>query len=141
MKTLITIILLLITTNLFAPNRQVINVFQFESINPYEALFHAVCLQESSGNDMAINEKEQAYGPAQIRQIRLDDYQRLTGKKYQLKDCLNINVAREIFMYYACRYGHNNLEKIARKWNGSGKATFIYCSKVMKIMQKNYSFS
>jgi len=141
MKTLITMILLFITIELFAPVNHITHLFVFEPVNPYESLFKAVCTQESNCNEMAINEKEQAYGISQIRQIRLDDYYRLTGIKYELKDCLNISISKEIFMYYASRYGHNDLGRIARKWNGSGLMTFIYWNKVQKIMHKNYSYS
>jgi hypothetical protein len=87
-------------------------------------------MEESLGNPNAVNKLEQAYGIAQIRQIRLDDYNMRTGKKYKLKDCFNQRISKEIFMYYAHRYSHHDMSYIARKWNGSGKETYRYWKRV-----------
>lgn len=101
-------------------------------INPYNKLFNAICMVESSMNPMAIKEDEQAYGIAQIRQCRLNEYNRLTGKLYNLTDCFNPKVAREIFMYY-CQ--GRDFQTISRAWNGgergkTKKSTQIYWRKV-----------
>ncbi len=49
-------------------------------ISPLQPLWEAVCVVESSNNYHALNTLEMAYGIAQIRQIRLDDYNQRTGE-------------------------------------------------------------
>ena len=75
-----------------------------------------------------------AYGIAQIRDIRIRDYNERTGKGYTLEDCLDSAISREVFMYYAEKIG--DYEKAAKKWNGSGYMTEIYWEKVKKELNK-----
>lgn len=92
---------------------------------------------ESTNNPYAINEFEGAYGIAQIRQIRLDDYYMRTGKKYTLGDCLDPTVAEEIYMYYANNaVVKDDFCKIARDWNGSGPKTWEYWDKIKAELDK-----
>lgn len=136
---LIALPLLIIASNLFAPSG--VYATDIAEINwlldptrPYEPLWKAVCEVESDNNVYAVNEKEQAYGIAQIRQIRLDHYNQLTGKNVTLTDCFDYNVSREVFMYFALMYDTSEFETIARRWNGSGQMTVVYWGKVKNKM-------
>ena len=117
---------LLLASYLYAPARNELVILQPEPINPYEPLWRAVCQVESSGNPFAVNEAEQAYGLAQIRQIRLDDYAQRTGKVYTLTDCFDKKISKEIFMYFAS----GTYEQTARNWNGKWELTEEYWKKV-----------
>jgi hypothetical protein len=103
-----------------------------DPIEPYLSLFNAVCMIESSGRPMAFNKDEQAYGITQIREIRLKDYNKRTGKNYTLTDCYDKEISKSIFIFYATKYEIYDLEHAARKWNGSGNQTKIYWQKVKK---------
>ena len=105
--------------------------------SPLENLWIATCIVESSNNPRIINEEEQAYGIAQIRQIRLDDYNKRTGANYVLEDCFNPAIAKKIYMYYATtHYSEHDLCMIARKWNGSGPMTWAYWDKIKAELDK-----
>jgi hypothetical protein len=101
----------------------------FEShYNPtYEPLFQAVAFIESSMRPGVINAKEQAYGLVQIRQCKLDDYTKITGRRLTLRDCLDPKVAKEIFMFFA---QGKTFEQAARNWNGKWSLTETYWNKV-----------
>ena len=86
---------------------------------------------ESSGDTLAFNLIEEAYGAFQIRPIRLLDYYQRTGRKYKIEDCYNYKISKEIFLYYAIRNGNLDYQTIARNWNGSGKMTLDYWKKVL----------
>ena len=73
-----------------------------------------------------------AYGISQIRQGKLDDFNRETGKHYTLEDCLDPDVSKEIYMHFAVKYGPYQIEKLARRWNGSGPMTDEYWKKIKK---------
>ena len=94
----------------------------------FQPLWEAVCMVESSNNYHALNTLEMAYGIAQIRQIRLDDYNQRTGEHLGLLQCYDENYSRKIFMYYAVRL--QDYETIAKRWNGSGAMTEVYWEKV-----------
>jgi hypothetical protein len=127
------LLLLLISSQLYAPeiSNESVYILKDEAIQPFEKLWKAICIVESSNNPSAINEKEQAYGIAQIRQCRIDHFNKLTGKNYDLQDCLNSRIAKEIFMRFATKL---DLEMTARNWNGRGKMTLIYWEKVKKYL-------
>ena len=130
MKTIFTILLLIAATDLFAPEAGLLPVLDPDPVNPYQELWEATCFVESTCNPDTINAYEQAYGIAQIRQIRIDDYNNRTGSHYSLYDCLDSTTARKIYMYYASKYGPMDLETIARRWNGSGPMTEEYWEKI-----------
>lgn len=130
MKKLIIIFFLLLSCDLYAPGRHEFVILRTEPIQPYEALWRAVCMVESSGNPYAINESEQAHGIAQIRQIRLDDYAQRTGVVYTLEDCFDKKIAKSIFSFYCS----GSLEEIAKSWNGSGRLTEKYWQKVQQYL-------
>jgi hypothetical protein len=130
MKRLITIILLFLPITIFAPDNNVATLIVGTSINPYENLFSAACTVESDNNPLAINLMEEAYGIVQIRQGKLTDFNNQTSKHYSLEDCLNPEIAREIYMHFASKYGPTDIETIAKTWNGSGPMTETYWNKI-----------
>lgn len=132
-RILIILALSLIVGRATAPPNNMIYIKDATQIKPFEAIWQAVCIVESNNNPMAYNQKEQATGVAQIRPIRLNDYNKRTGKNYKLKDCYDITISKEIFMYY-CTNPHN-MAKICKSWNGSGVKTEIYWQKVKKALK------
>jgi uncharacterized protein YhfF len=133
MKKMMLILLFgLITGGLFAPEYKVVYITTPEKISSYDRLFEAVCMVESSMRTTIVNEKEQAYGIAQIRQIRLNDFNKKTNKHYTLEDCFNVDVSKEIFLFYV---GDKSFEQAARDWNGRWDLTLNYWKKVQKYLK------
>lgn len=131
MKQVIFIAVLLFCMNLSAPPGNDTPVILLnQPINNYEAIWKAVCQVESNGNAYAVNYEKGGFscGIAQIRQIRIEHYNRISGKNYVLDDAFNPEISKEIFMFYAHRIG--NEDKLIRAWNGSGKETYHYLNKV-----------
>ena len=88
-----------------------------------------------SGNDpCAYNHGEMATGIYQIRPIRILDYNQRTGKNYKLSDCYDIQISKEIFLYYADKKHFTDLENIAKEWNGRGAKTVVYWEKIKSIL-------
>lgn len=135
-KLLILIILIIVGPRIYAPTERVIFIESPPGINPYLELYQATCFVESSYRPDAINQQEQAYGLVQIRQCKLDDYNKETGKNYTLQDCLVPEISKEIYMHFASKFDHKEYELIAKKWNGSGPMTGEYWKKVMKQWKK-----
>lgn len=127
-------VFLLIPLAGFCPHDKQITIKRDTPINPHERLWYAVCMVETGNNPFAYNKDEKATGISQIRPIRLDHYNRLTGKNYKLKDCYSIEISKEIFMYFAAQFRPGEIEVIARKWNGSGKQTDVYWNKIKKYL-------
>ncbi len=143
LKSVLIIFFLSLTFRAFAPDINVAFIFVSEPENQhnnpepeglFDGLINAVIQVESLGDTMAYNLTEEATGAFQIRPIRLLDYNRRTGSNYQLEDCYNFNVSKEIFLYYTQRIGIEDHESIARKWNGSGKSTLEYWDKVKSFL-------
>lgn len=132
MKILLLIILTLFSGTLLAPGYNTITLVEIEAINPYSMIWEAVKVVELRGKpDTTINYKEMAYGPGQIHQPKLDDFNKETGKHYQLTDCLNETIAEEVFMHFAAKHHHEDILAISREWNGKSK-TNKYYTKVFK---------
>ena len=129
MKPLILFILLILPAHLFAPIGKVIYIPASEGINIYDPLIKAIIQVESCNGKYLYNSKENAVGHFQIRQVRLDHYNRETGLNHALTDCYDYDVSREIFLYFA---RGKSYERAAREWNGSGKMTDEYWRKVKK---------
>lgn len=127
--------LLLSTARAIAPNVNVLPVVESRPVDIYERLMQAILQVESAGDTMAYNPVEQAYGPFQIRPIRLTDFNKRTGKTYLMRDCYTLRVSREVFRYYAVRIG-SDYETIAKKWNGSGVMTIDYWRKVKNVLDQ-----
>ncbi len=130
MKRILIIFFSLLTLKAAAPDLKLLVIVKSEPIKIYEKLVDAIVKVESSGDTMAFNPDEDAYGAFQIRPIRLLDYNQRTGKNYQLVDCYRYKISKEIFLYYAHQSEYQDFEVIARNWNGSGKMTIAYWDKV-----------
>ena len=130
----------MITTLLFiclsaaAPDLHSDIIIYEKPVMPYEKLIHAVGMVEGNCDTLAYNPKEKATGYFQIRPIRLLDYNQRTGSNYSLNDMYDFEIAKKIFLYYADSIGVYNMDKIIRKWNGSGPMTYQYLKKVKKYL-------
>jgi hypothetical protein len=126
---------------LFAPES---NIMVFDhtiyydtlKVDQLDRLWLASCYVESRFNNHAVNEKEGAHGIVQIRQVRLDDYYKRTGKRYTLTDCFNVEISKEIWYYYAEQvHAAHDYCTIARSWNGSGPMTWDYWDKIEEALK------
>jgi len=131
-KTEITFVLLLLCLKVVAPESNYINVVAYQGIKPFTTLLNAVAMVETKGNNLAYNEFEDAVGKLQIRQIRLDEYNRLTGSNFTLKDMFNPVNSEQVFLYFASVAGPYHFEKIAKRWNGSGPKTELYWQRIKR---------
>ena len=126
-------ILMLFTLSLKAPSDSRAVIIQPEAIQPYEAIWNAVCKVESNNDPFVIGDKhlrQYSYGVAQIRQIRLDDYYDRTGIQYTPKEMFDPVKSKEVFMYFMMQY--NDTDLAVRRWNGAGYRTYAYLNKVKK---------
>jgi hypothetical protein len=136
-RAVLIIVLSIAAVNLLAPGLSELPIGAGIPVNPYEKLWAATIIVELQGKaDTTINRNEWAYGPGQIRKVRLDDFNQRTGCHYTLEDCLQRDVARKIYMYYASKYGPMDLETIAKAWNGSGPMTEEYWGRIEKVIGK-----
>lgn len=130
---MITILLFLALVGpLFAPGVILGYIPEAPAINPYLKAWYAVKMVESHNREDIINHTEGAYGPSQIRQIKLDEYNRVNGTNIKLSDCLKENTSRRIFMWHMMQY--NDIETAVKRWNGSGPLTVIYYNKVKRYL-------
>lgn len=128
-----TLLFLLFTAVLLAPTPGYrFYIIMPEPINPHAELWYAVRMVETRNREDAINHAERAYGIAQIRQVKLNEYYRATGIRYTLKQCLSEEVSREIFYWHCDKWGNHELA--AKRWNGSGPMTITYWNKVKKYL-------
>jgi hypothetical protein len=128
-KMVIVILLFFIPVISGAPPLRVFYIEQHESISSYDPLIRAVVQVESMGNIFALNIKEQAVGAFQIRQCRIEHYNRLQGTNYLLEDCFDYALSKRVFLFFA---EGKTWEKAAKSWNGSGPMTKKYWEKVKK---------
>ena len=130
MKKIVLIVLaFLLFRQLPAPNARTLFIAKTSEINAYDPLIKAiVCVETDHGKDF-YNEKENAVGHFQIRQIRVDDYNWRTKSHYKLNDFYDYTLARKMFLYYA---RNKTYERAAKNWNGSGPQTSAYWQKVKK---------
>lgn len=122
------LILALLCAKLYAPGDGAIPLREPAEINPYGDIWEAVCWVESRHNANAINMAEQAYGIAQIRECKLNDYNKARGSDHVITDCYCPELSRKIFMWHCAQY--DNQDEAVRRWNGSGPATYEYLAKV-----------
>jgi hypothetical protein len=101
----------------YAPAENTFIIPKLPPYKPYEALFNAQAMVESSNNPNAFYAPEKATGLLQITPIRLRDYNNRTGKGYQLSDCYDPKTTREIWQYYASEFSPYDYEGISRAWN------------------------
>jgi hypothetical protein len=104
-----------------------------EQIWYWQSIIEAVVWVESSGDAFAFNKKEGAVGAFQIRQCRVDHYNKLKGTKYKLKDFFDYNLSKEMFLYFA---KGKDFETACKNWNGSGPLTEIYWQKIKHYEHK-----
>ena len=89
----------------------------------HDAIWHAICQVESSGNPDAHNPGEDARGIAQITPIFVRDINRIVGSdKYTHDDAWCVEKSREMFDIYNSNYHpKGDYERIARCWQGGPK--------------------
>lgn len=104
------------------------------AIEPYKHLVKAIALVETINDTLGYNPLEEAYGIFQIRPVRLNDFNRRTRNSFSRRDLFSYEISEKIFLYYADQIGPYNIEKIARRWNGSGHQTDYYWSRVKKLL-------
>ena len=126
------VLIFLFTLRAFCPMEQVLYMERSEGVNPYERYIEAVTWVESQNDTWAINVHEQAVGSFQIRPIRVDHYNRLRGTDYKTWDFFDYDLSRDMFLFFADRYGPYNIDMAVKRWNGSGKMTIGYWKRVQK---------
>lgn len=136
MKKMIAIaILLTFTLYALAPNTNTISIPEAEEINPYRDLISAIGWVECQYDTLAYNPEEEATGYFQIRPIRVEHYNRLTGNNYTLEEMYEYDKAERVFLYFAEKIGPYDLERIAKNWNGSGPKTIEYWKRVKTLIK------
>jgi hypothetical protein len=118
---------------LLAPVSRTGVIFASEGVNRYEPLIRAVVMVESHNGKYLYNPDEGAVGWFQIRQIRVDHYNQLTGNSYQLDDFYDYELSRKMFLYYT---KGRSYESVAKSWNGSGPMTKEYWKKINKHLNQ-----
>ena len=127
-------LLLAVVFRASSPSLKSVVIFDVPPVEPYKQLMNAIAYVETKYDTLAYNPMEQAAGIFQIRPIRLAEYNRLTGEKYEMKDLFNYKVSEKIFLFFADRIGPYNTEMIARKWNGSGHRTIYYWNRIKRYL-------
>jgi hypothetical protein len=128
-----------IKTFYIATSTPIIQVPKIEYTSDYDLLIKAIFHYETNFNTLAYNIKENAVGGLQIRQCRIDHFNKLTNKDYTLQDMYDFNKAKEVFLYFATHNNrgkvvHKSYEQAAKNWNGSGPATECYWETVQQYI-------
>jgi hypothetical protein len=126
---------------LYIPSHTPINyVPKAELTTDYDQLIKAIFHYESGFNTLAYNPNEDAVGGLQIRQCRVDHFNKLTNKGYTLEDMYDFDKAKEVFLYFAT-HNYNGqpvkgkpYEQVAKNWNGSGPMTECYWERVKQLL-------
>jgi hypothetical protein len=117
-----------------SPSRESFVIFETPPVEAYKSLIFAIGFVETRNDTLAYNPREEATGIFQIRPIRLEDYNRRTGKNYKMKDLFNYSISEKLFLYYADQIGPYDMEQIARRWNGSGHMTTYYWNRIKEYI-------
>jgi hypothetical protein len=134
-KTILLILFLLTITQLRAPEYKTLYIEEPKPIELYAPLIDAITWVESKHGKYIWNPLEGAVGWFQIRQVRVDDYNKKINAKYKLDDFYDYNLSKEMFLYYT---KDRSFEIVAKEWNGSGKMTINYWKLVkQKLNEKN----
>ncbi|OFY74940.1 MAG: hypothetical protein A2V46_13475 [Bacteroidetes bacterium RBG_19FT_COMBO_42_7] len=133
-KLMFTILFLVICFGAEAPESNTFLVLESPGIRPFSVLMYATAMVETMGNNLAYNGFENAVGIFQIRQVKVDEYNRLTGRKFILTDMFEYANSEKVFLYFASRVGPYNFEKIAKAWNGSGPKTEFYWKRIKEYL-------
>ncbi len=129
--------LLFITFPAIAPDRNPLVIYKPAAINPFEPLMEAIGIIETMGNTLAFNQFENAVGIFQIRQVKVDEYNRQTGNRFSLTDMFDYENSRKVFLHFATLAGPYHFEKIAKAWNGSGPMTDFYWQRIRSHLEKS----
>ena len=117
--------------SLRAPGFDCLVIARTEPLNYYDKLIKAVVMVETNNGKCLYNEFEGAVGYFQIRQVRVDDYNRLRGTKYALNDFYDYELSRKVFLYFT---RGRSYREVAKTWNGSGELTEVYWKKVKILL-------
>lgn len=117
-----------------APDRNYLIIYDPVAITPFEPLMYAIGMVETMGNALAYNEFENAVGIFQIRQVKVDEYNRQTGNNYMLTDMFDYENSKRVFLHFASKIGPYNFERIAKTWNGSGPMTDFYWDRIKSYL-------
>lgn len=102
------------------------HIKQFKGVN-WDKLLNGLFYKESTFGKRLYGDKEHgvyhAFGPFQIRQEALDDYNRWTGENLTLRDVLDKETSERVvkvyLSYYGSRIGRTPTYKdLSRIWNG-----------------------
>lgn len=127
--------------NVQLPHVQKITPIQVDPIQQRDDLIAALIQVESSGNDKAYNESEDAVGCLQIRRVMVREVNRILRRtnskdRYDMADRWNCDKSKEMFnIWREYHHADSEYETIARNWNGGPKgysmrATERYWKKV-----------
>lgn len=133
-KLIFIVTFLLMSFRVAAPEANSFTIFEYPGIFAFTDLMYATAMVETMGNPLAYNEFENAVGIFQIRQVRIDEYNRRTGNNFALSDMYDPELSEKVFLYFAAHYGPYNLEKIAKSWNGSGPMTELYWKRIKEYL-------
>jgi len=115
---ILSFILIMFTASLAGPPSNTITIPVKVALTPFKIVCRAIAKVETNNDSTAIGDKklkQHSYGKYQIRQSRLDDFNKKTGKHYAIKDMFDNKKAEEVFYFY---YTTSDMEVIARSWNG-----------------------
>ena len=126
--------LLFLAVRVYAPGNGSMVIITKPSDEPFKRLIYAIGMVETKFDTLSYNPLEMAAGYFQIRPIRVLDYNIRTGSSYSLEDMFDYDISEKVFLYYATEIGPYDFEKIAKKWNGSGKITLEYWDQVKKFL-------
>ena len=110
---------------------------------PNMSTINALIHVESSNNDFAYNESEDAVGCLQIRKTMVNDVNRiLKNNFYSYEDRWDREKSIEMLRIYCNHYNFTTPEQIARCWNGGPRGlakpqTVNYWSKVETQIKEN----
>ena len=114
-------------------------------------ILDAIIIVESAGNDSAYRASEDAVGALQIRQVMVDDINRIQKRKnknifYTYDDRWCVNKSSEMFEIYCDHYNLDSAEEIARCWNGGPRGidnpyTLPYWYKVQHELEIGDSYA
>ena len=133
-KSLVSLLLIFMFITTSAPDSNSIIIPGSAPVEPFSRLMHAIAMVETMGNTLAYNEFENAVGIFQIRQVRIDDYNRRTGSSFLLEEMFNYENSKRVFLYFASLTGPYDFERIAKAWNGSGPKTTLYWDRIKKFL-------
>jgi hypothetical protein len=129
------LIMIMFSVKVLAPQESCFYIPEAEKVNPYECIWQAVCKIESNNNCFAYNSHERAYGIAQIKDVRLNDYNIRFKKKVPVIALYDVETSKSIFMAYMSGYNPNDIKGMAICWNGISKENKYY-KKLSKQLTK-----